>query len=228
MRADYAAAPAVRAIDCPSIVPLTRRRAVLVAVIALLALALGVIAGLARREARQTILESATMLDPPRAVPDFLLTDQFGAPFTKVRLQGGWTILFAGFASCPDVCPTTLAMLREIETRMAARGKALRVVFLSVDPERDTPARLKAYAAHYSDSFIAVTAPEPELGRVAQSMGIAYVKVPAAERPEAYTVDHSAALLLFNPQGDIAAYFLAPHDPAVLADDLERALAVGA
>jgi protein SCO1/2 len=207
---------------------MSARRIVLVAAVAVLALALGVIAGLARREASATVLQSATLLEPPRAVPDFLLTDQFGAPFTKVRLQGGWTILFAGFASCPDVCPATLAMLREIETRLAARGKTLRIVFLSVDPERDTAARLKSWAAHYSESFLAVTAPEPELGRVAQSMGIAYVKVPAADQPGAYTVDHSAALLLFNPQGDIAAYFLAPHDPAVLADDLERAMELGA
>jgi len=193
-----------------------------VAAAALAALALGIFTASrlsAPRAAPQ--LASGTALGEPRPVAAFTLTDHDGQPYTQAQLQGRWTLLFAGFTHCPDVCPTTLALMAQLRRQLAAGPERLELLFLSVDPDRDTPEQLKRYTAHFGAGIRGVTAPAAPLDAFCSSLGLAYVKVPGARAGD-YTVDHSAALVLLDPRGRIAAYFPPPHRLDTLAADLGR------
>ena len=194
------------------------RRALFI-VIGAAALIVGLLAALWLQPQATTSLQSGTLLPQPRALPAFSLIDQDGSAFGPAQLQGHWTLIFPGFTSCPDVCPTTLALLRNVEAGLGDKAQQLRVAMLSVDPERDTPARLKLYLQSFSPRFIGITAAEPQLTEIARALGVAYVRVPGASR-ETYTMDHSAALILLNPRGEIAGYMTPPFDPAKLGADL--------
>lgn len=193
---------------------------VLYGMIAALAAVLGVVVAVTVLQPRGSAgLQSGTLLPQPRALPAFTLTDQDGQPFTAASLAGRWTLLFPGFTYCPDVCPTTLALLKQVKAGLGA-DSGLRVVFLSVDPERDTPERLKSYVAQFDPAFVGVTVAEPQLAEITRALGIAYAKVPGAT-PESYQMDHSAAMILLNPQGQIAAYLTPPFELAKLVADLK-------
>lgn len=166
-------------------------------------------------------LQAGIVLATPRPIAPFAMLDHDGKPFTNTRLQGHWSLLFAGFTHCPDVCPTTLAVLKQLSERMGSRAPAM--IFLSVDPERDTPAVLQPYVHYFSASITGVTGPSDQLERLCESLGVAYVKVPG-KTPDDYTMDHSAALVLIDPQGRVAGYFTPPHKADTLAADLARLL----
>lgn len=168
-------------------------------------------------------LATGTLLPQPRQVSDFSLTGDDGQPYTRQQLAGGWTVLFPGFVHCPDVCPTTLAMLKQLEAKLAAQGAPLRVVFLSVDPARDTPEQMRGYVQYFNPAFRAVTAPEPQLGAFTRELGIAYAKVPG-ESADSYSMDHTAALVLLNPQAQVAGYFSPPFNVDALAADLAKVI----
>jgi protein SCO1/2 len=189
-------------------------------IVAAIALALGALAGVLWLAPGSPGLQSATALIPPRRIDALSLVDQDGRPFTLDSLRGHWSIIFPGFTSCPDVCPTTLALLKQVGTALDERQRP-QIVFLSVDPGRDTPERLRDYVRYFDPRFQAVTAPEPALAAAAQALGIAYVRVPGAT-PEEYTMDHSAMLILIDPQAQIAAYFLPPHRLDALLADLKK------
>ncbi|AXQ29485.1 SCO family protein [Solimonas sp. K1W22B-7] len=191
---------------------------VLYGMIAALAAVLGVVAAVTLMQPRGSAgLQSGILLPQPRALPAFTLTDQDGQALTAARLAGSWTLLFPGFTYCPDVCPTTLALLKQVKASLGP-DSALRVVFLSVDPERDTPQRLKSYVAQFDPSFVGATVAEPQLAEVARALGIAYAKVPGAT-PESYQMDHSAAMILLNPQAQVVAYLTPPFElPKLVAD----------
>lgn len=194
------------------------RVAVLLAA-ALAALGLGLYAGVRLQGPRSvTQLQSGVLLGTPRDVAPFALTDQDGQPYTPESLRGHWTLLFAGFTHCPDVCPTTLALMAQLKGRLPA-GANLELLFLSVDPERDTPGRLKAYTAHFGGTVRGVTAPRDRLDALCANLGIAFLKVPGASDSQ-YTVDHSTALVLLDRAGRVAGYFPAPHKLDTLAADL--------
>ncbi len=201
------------------------QKSILFGMIAAFATALGVVvASLFFGGSSNGELQNGTLLKQARALPEFSLTDQDGQAFTRKSLEGQWNLVFAGFTYCPDVCPTTLALLKQVQGKVAPQQ--FRVVFLSVDPERDTPARMKDYVSHFSSDFVGVTAGEPQLSEVARSIGFAYAKVPGST-PESYQMDHSAALALVNPQAQIVGYFSPPFDGDKLAADLRRVIGGG-
>jgi protein SCO1/2 len=189
-------------------------------IVAAIALALGALAGVLWLAPGSPGLQSATALVPPRRIESLSLVDQDGRAFTLDSLRGHWSIVFPGFTSCPDVCPTTLALLKQVSAAIDERQRP-QVVFLSVDPGRDTPQRLRDYVRYFDPRFQGVTAPEPALAAAAQALGVAYVRVPGAT-PEDYTMDHSAMLILIDPQAQIAAYFLPPHRLDALLADLKK------
>ncbi|MGH8443529.1 MAG: SCO family protein [Nevskiaceae bacterium] len=162
---------------------------------------------------------SGTRLDEPRPVAAFSLTDQDGREFTNTGLQGHWTLLFAGFTHCPDVCPTTLGLMKQLRQRPELRDRPLEYLFLSVDPERDTPATLKAYVDYFGGAIRGVTGARDQIDGLCASLGLAYVRIPGASERD-YTVDHSAALVLLDDQGRVAGYFQPPHKLDTLAADL--------
>ena len=188
--------------------------------LAVAALAAGIGAALLMRTPGPALaLQSGTLLATPRAVAPFAMVDQDARPFTQDSLKGRWTLLFAGFTHCPDVCPTTLATLRAVGDKLGARAPA--IVLLSVDPARDTPEVLRRYVGFFGNGVTGISGPSESLDALCASLGLAYVKVPGASAGE-YTMDHSAALVLVDPQGRVAGYFTPPHKVDTLADDLSR------
>lgn len=193
-----------------------------VATAALAALGLGIWTALQLR-APAVDIQSGVLLPQPRPIPEFQLTDQDGAAFTRERLTQQWSLLFVGFTHCPDVCPTTLSLMKLLEQRLQAERRDLRAVFISVDPQRDTPQRLKSYVSYFSPTLIGATGADEELERLCAALGLAYMKAPGANDSD-YTVDHSAALVLVNPDGAVAGYFQPPFRLEDLAADLARVI----
>jgi protein SCO1 len=196
-----------------------------VAVIVLAGVLAGVLASyvVARRVAPPPALEHATAYGEPRVLPAFELVDHSAKPFGPERLRGRWTFLFFGFVNCPDVCPTTLATLAGVRATLAGLPEAQRaaVVFVSVDPGRDTPPVLAQYVVHFDPSFVGATGRPEEIETLTRALGVAVaVGPPAADG--SYSVDHTAAIFLVDPAGRVAALFNTPHDAAVIARDYRR------
>ena len=162
---------------------------------------------------------------PPEPVADFNLTDQQGKAFTQARLHGKWTIMFFGYTHCPDFCPTTLAGLNSAYHRLEQQAPKLaastQVVFVSVDPFRDTPPLLKDFVTHFNKDFIGATGSPPQLHRLTDPLGASYdysdpsnhAIFPDSTRPELeeYVVDHSSGLYIFDDKARAAAWVLPPH-----------------
>ncbi len=167
---------------------------------------------------------SATVLDPPKAVSDFRLTNHRDEPFTLDSLKGKWSFLFFGYTHCPDICPTTLHTLAQMDRILAADPDAhanVQVVFVSIDPRRDTAQQLGKYVPYFNKAFIGVTGPEDEINRLTKQLGILHVRVEQNQGQD-YLVDHSASVLLFSPQGALRALFGAPHAAQRLAADFKK------
>ena len=168
---------------------------------------------------------AAVLYPQARAVPAFALTRSDGTPYTQADLVGGWTLLFFGFTHCPDVCPTTLATLRDVGKALPPEvARNVRMTFVSVDPERDTPERSGEYAHFFSPSIVAATGDKAALDALTLSVGVVYMKAPGTGAD--YGVDHSASIVLIDPQGRLRGMFRPPHDVALIAADL-KALAEG-
>lgn len=166
-------------------------------------------------------LSSGSLLPQPRAIPAFELLKHDGGKFLLADFAGRWSLVFPGFMRCPDICPTTLAQLKNLHKTLADQGRPLQIVFLSVDPERDAPAALANYVHYFHPDFIGVTATEPALENFAKSLLITYLKNPGTEAGD-YTMDHSAALVLINPQGQLAGFFTPPFQIPAMAADLAQ------
>jgi len=166
---------------------------------------------------------SGTLLQKPRTLPAFALTDEKGQDFTPANLLGHWTLMFPGFTYCPDVCPTTLGLLKTVQAQLGEQAARLQVVLFSIDPQRDTPEVLQRYVSFFSPDFKAVTTAEPGLQQLAAALGVAYIKVPGDVEGN-YTMDHSSALILLNPQGQLAGYFTPPLQVDALVKDLKSLL----
>ena len=186
-------------------------RTILVFVFVFLAFAGGaVFLYLATESARQPPA-AATVLPKPAALPGLALIDDSGAAFTNADMREGWQIVFFGFTHCPDICPATLQQLSIARKRIVdAGGYFPEILLVSVDPERDSPAVLKAYVANFGDGVRGVTGSLEEIRKLTSTVGVFFEKV---ENPDGdYTVDHSAAVLLIDEHGDWHSLFTAPHD----------------
>lgn len=181
---------------------------------------------LTRADHAPPALERATLFEAPRPLPEFSLVDQRGERFGRERLSGHWTLLFFGFTHCPDVCPTTLATLAEARRRLVglASGDIAEVVFASVDPGRDTPAVLAQYVAHFDRSFTGVTGDPKSMDTLTGHLGVAAM-IGAAAADGSYTVDHTAAVFLIDPDAAYTAVFGAPHDAGAIARDYSSIVA---
>jgi protein SCO1 len=166
---------------------------------------------------------SGTLLPSPRPIPEFTLQGSDGQAFTRERFEGRWSVIFVGFTHCPDICPNTMALLKSVHGKLSESGQALQVLLLSVDPERDSPDALKRYVTTFDPSFLGATGPATELDKLGAAMGFVYMKSPGAT-PESYSVDHSSALILVNPQAQVAGYFTPPLRLEPLVTDLRKVL----
>ncbi len=170
-------------------------------------------------------LEIAGILLPePQPIEDFTLLDQDGRPFGPERFKDRWSFLYFGYTYCPDVCPTTLADLAGLERQLQQQGLDADTEYwlISVDPRRDTPARLGDYASYFHPDFQGATGSDEQLSHLARQVGVMY-RVPDNPETEDYPVDHSSAVILVDPQGRLHAVFTA-HDPDTLARDFAKIL----
>jgi protein SCO1 len=149
--------------------------------------------------------------DPPLIPPLNLVRDD-GTAFHLTQLRGKWSLVFFGFTHCPDVCPSTLAILAQVHTALQKSpvyGGRGQVVFVSVDPQRDTPAQLASYVHYFHKDFIGVTADEAELKPLTRALGVLFMKV--AQGGSEYSVDHSAGVFFIDPAGRLVSVLTPPH-----------------
>jgi len=183
----------------------------------------GVAASLAVLHQPRSPIRSGTLLDKRRPVKEFSLAGTDGQAYTRASLSGHWTVLYIGYTYCPDVCPTTLALLKTVQAGLGTDAAKLQVSFISIDPERDTPERLAQYVHYFNPAFSAATGSNAQLDSLGADLGFVYAKVPGAT-PQSYLMDHSSALILIDPQARLAGYLTPPFKTADLIADLKTIL----
>jgi protein SCO1/2 len=154
---------------------------------------------------------------------DFHLPDTDGRMRSLADFKGKVVALFFGYTQCPDVCPTTLAELTQAKQQLGPDGDKLQVVFVTVDPERDTPKVLKAYMANFDPGFIGLVPTPAQLEQVAKDFKVYYKKVEGAT-PTSYSMDHSAATYLYDPEGRLRLYARYGGGAPALASDIAKLL----
>lgn len=159
--------------------------------------------------------------------------------FSNDQLKDKWSLVFFGYGSCPDVCPTELYNLNNVAKQMTEAGKVMpQVVFISVDPKRDSNDMLSGYAKFYNDDFIGITGESSEIDKLVNKFGVIYqktflatngeyVSVPynaplPADQADTYLINHSSRVYLVNPEGDYVAAFAPPHSAEKMAADLVK------
>jgi len=151
----------------------------------------------------------------------FRLTDQNGGTVTEQNLKGAPFLVFFGFTHCPEICPTTLFELSEILRKLGPDGKRVRVVFITIDPERDTPAALKDYLSSFDPRMLALTGDPAEIAAVAKAYRVYFKKVPLEQD---YTMDHTAIVYLMDKEGRFVSPFSLKRTTEAAAADLRRYL----
>lgn len=168
-------------------------------------------------------LSVGTALTQPHKMPHFTLTDMNGKAFSNDSLKGHWSFLFFGYSNCPNICPTTLSMMRQISQRLGTNPH-LQFVFISIDPERDTPAHLKDFLQQdrfAAAAIIGVTGNKDSIKELAKTIGIHV----SSEQPKEITaehIEHGGALILTNPEGKLAAIFTSTDKPNAIARDFKE------
>jgi protein SCO1/2 len=154
---------------------------------------------------------------------DFRLTDHAGKPRALADFRGKVVVVFFGYTQCPDVCPTTLAELAEVMKRLGPDAERVQVLFVTVDPERDTPDLLSRYVPAFDPRFLGLYGDAEATARTAKEFKIIYQKQPG-QTPGAYTVDHSAGTFIFDPDGKLRVYVSYGQGPDVFAHDIRALL----
>lgn len=194
---------------------MTPKRAILT-LLAGMALVVAVL--LVASAAGEPVTYHGTHLSPPMPAADFTLTSSDG-PVSLTDLRGKTTALFFGYTSCPDVCPTTLLRLSAALQELGEASEDVRVVFVSVDPERDTPERAGAYAEAVDPSFLGVTGTEQQIADVAAQYGIYYAKAEGSEAT-GYLVDHTGTIVVLNEDGRAELLWSSTVTAPEMAEDL--------
>jgi len=168
--------------------------------------------------------QTVRLFSPARELPPFSLRQSDGTQLVPGELKGHWTLVFLGFTHCPDVCPTTMAELARAQKTWSALPESTRprVLFVSVDPERDSPDAIGEYAHAFHRDTLAATADIPALEAFARSLSLVFAKVPPPEGAAAdqYAVDHSATLVVLDPQGRMTGIIQPPLQPEAIAADM--------
>lgn len=203
---------------------MTRIQKTILILVALIALVVGLTFSRVLTSPRQpdpaALLDAGIVLLPAsRSLPSLPLTDQDGQPRTLGQPGDKWSLVFFGYTFCPDICPTTLAELRQLSSLLPPQTRdRLQVVMVSVDPHRDTPAQLKQYLGYFDPGYIGLTGDLADIQKLAGTVGIPFI--PGDTSRENYTVDHSGNLVLLAPDGTQRGFIRAPLNPAKLAGQL--------
>ena len=156
---------------------------------------------------------------------NFHLTDFNGQARTLADFEGKVVVIFFGYTQCPDVCPTTLMELAQVKQALGADGEKLQVLFVSLDPERDTPEVLKAYMAAFDPDFVGlVPGSEQDLQKLTREFKIFYERVDGSA-PDTYTIDHTAASYVYDPKGRLRLFARYGASTEDLAEDFKQLMA---
>jgi protein SCO1/2 len=203
---------------------MTRTHTALFVLVALLALLLGlavsnVFQGKAEGDTAALLDAGIVMLPQHRQLPALDFVDQDAQPFSSGALRGQWSLLFFGYTFCPDICPATLAQLRQLRSDMPPDAwSKLRIVLVSIDPARDTPEQIKKYLGYFDAGYMGITGAAQSIQRLANAVSIPFI--PADTSKENYTVDHSGNLAIIGPDGTQRGFIRAPLDIQKLAVQL--------
>lgn len=167
--------------------------------------------------------QSLLMLPEAKPISDFELIDYRNNKVNLESVKGNWTLIFFGYTHCPDICPTTLTELKKVFKLLGDSPKP-DVLFVSVDPERDDRQTLKDYITFFNKNFNAATSDKQEIHKLAAEIGVAYYIEEHQPGEMNYTVDHTAAIFLMNPKGQLQGLFRSPHEAAKITADLKLLL----
>lgn len=155
----------------------------------------------------------------PRRISDFTLTDHDGQPFTQDWFKGKWSLVFFGYTYCPDICPITMATIHQFEQVLAEvdenAAAQVQVAMISVDPERDTPERLKEYVYFFGEDYVGATGEYIDVFNLARQLNVAFGYVP--QEDGTYLVNHSGEVVVINPEGHFHGFFKSPQDANKMA-----------
>ena len=146
------------------------------------------------------------LFDSPRPLYDFEMQDQHGDPVNLESLKGSWNVLFFAFTSCPDICPTTLSSISKAYSELKM---PVRIIMVTVDPDRDSLEILRNYLRSFNEDFIGYRAGFQETVKLAQQLNVAFAKIPGSQRGT-YTMDHNASLALVNSDGNYVGFIKSP------------------
>ena len=207
----------------PDIKPYIRSRLLPGIVIAIIAMAVGIWAA---RLVLQHQIESneldATRFPEAMQLQPFSLADHNGSTFDNTTLQQHWSFLFFGYTHCPDVCPTTLSVLNSVAQRLQDVSDNIRFVMVTLDPERDTPEKLGKFVTWFNGEFIGVTGTAEGLEQLTGQLGIMHMRVNGDTEAKGYLIDHTAAVFLFDPDGNYHAVISPPLTVDAIAGDFVK------
>ena len=150
----------------------------------------------------------------------FTLTDNTGKRVTDQDFHGKYTLVFFGFTSCPDICPAGLQLIAGALQKLGTKAQFITPIFISVDPQRDTPEKLAAYVKNFDPRLVGLTGTPEEIAAVAKAYKVYYAKVPSKERPDDYTMDHTSIIYVMDPKGEFVTHFT----PSTSVDDMAAKL----
>lgn len=201
------------------------KRILIAIIVAALAMAAGIWAARAVLEHNSVQDElDATRFPEAREIASFSLIDHNKAVFDNSVLKDRWSFIFFGYTHCPDVCPTTLSVLNSVARKLGDLDEDIRFVFLSVDPERDTPEQLAQFVSYFNADFIGVTGTPEGIEQITRQLGVLHIRAQPEEGASGYLVDHSASVFLFDPDGRYHAVFSPPLSADAIAGDFKKML----
>ena len=166
-----------------------------------------------------------TLLDKSRPVNAFELTGIDQKKFSNASLQGQWTMMFFGFTNCGSICPTTMAELGKMYHILEEKkAKTLpRIIMISIDPQRDTLEQLNTYVKAFNPNFYGARGEEDSIQAMTRELGIAYARIAlkGTDEAETYDIEHTGTVMLFNPKGELSAFFTMPHQASLMAEDFQ-------
>ncbi len=202
--------------------PNNQSRLTTIVVIAVIALILGIVVwqSVITKPGKLPEQLAATVLPQGKPITGLSLKDHDGELFTEQRFKGKWSFLFFGFTNCPDICPTTMLVMKAVWAKLpdaAKRAPEPQLYFVSVDPQRDTLDKLKAYATFYHPDFVGITGNLNQIDVLTNQLGVLYGYEDDETTDDGYTVNHSAQIVLIDPDGKMRAVFSTPHNVREMA-----------
>ncbi|MDE3739492.1 MULTISPECIES: SCO family protein [Pseudomonas] len=203
---------------------MTRIQKTVFVLVALVAVVLGltvhkVLTGQAQADPTKLLDAGIVLLPQSRTLPELEMTNQDGEKMRVDQFKDKWSLVFFGYTFCPDICPTTLAQMRELKGLLPEEARNnLQIILVSVDPNRDTPQQLKQYLGYFDPAFIGLTADLPTLQKLSNAVSIPFI--PADTSKENYTVDHSGNLVVLGPDGTQRGFIRSPLNNQKLKEQL--------